>query len=90
MSEDRKPVPEVEILNADALDVEELEHRLEMAVSIFDLGIYCGVDCGTLCGANCTTNCQANCPGNCVGNCSSLCGADGCAADCGTLELTPF
>ena len=70
-----KPVElfEIESLNADALDIEELEARLEMAASIGDLALYCGADCGV--------NCVGNCPGNCVGNCTSLCGAD-CSANC--------
>ena len=60
---------EIESLNADALDIEELETRLEMAVTIADLGVYCGADCGTLCGAYCP---------------SLDCGADVCVSDCAT------
>jgi hypothetical protein len=66
---------EIESLNAEALDIEELETRLEMAISIFDLSLYCGADCGT--------NCVANCGSNCVGNCTSLCAVDACSTDCG-------
>jgi hypothetical protein len=84
MGEERKkPDDEIELLNADALDVEELERRLEMAVSMPDFGLYCGADCGSNCIANCGSNCQANCPGNCVANCTALCGVDGCGTDCG-------
>jgi hypothetical protein len=66
---------EIESLNADALDIEELEARLEMAISIFDLSLYCGTDCGV--------NCVGNCSSNCVGNCTSLCAVDACGTDCG-------
>jgi hypothetical protein len=66
---------EIVSLNADALDIEELEARLEMAISIFDLSLYCGTDCGV--------NCGVNCGNNCVGNCTSLCGTDICSTDCG-------
>jgi hypothetical protein len=70
-----KPIEnfEIESLNADALDIEELETRLEMAVTIGDLGLYCGADCGS--------NCGVNCGNNCVGD---LCGVD-CGSDCGTF-----
>jgi hypothetical protein len=38
---------EIESLNLDHLDVDELEHRLEMATAMPDpnLGNQCGVDC---------------------------------------------
>jgi hypothetical protein len=67
---------EIESLNADALDIEELETRLEMAVTIGDLGLYCGADCGS--------NCVGNCSGNCIGNCGTNCVGDLCGTDCGT------
>jgi hypothetical protein len=66
---------EIESLNAEALDIEELETRLEMAISIYDLSLYCGADCGS--------NCVGNCGTNCVANCTSLCGSDVCSTDCG-------
>jgi hypothetical protein len=68
---------EIEILNFDALDVEELEQRLDMAVTtgaVMDAWI-CGVDCGCLgyvCG-DCPTACGANCPSLCGANCGTNC-----------------
>ncbi len=80
---------EIESLNADALDIEELEARLEMAVTITDLSLYCGADCGTNCVGNCPGNCVGNCATNCVANCVANCGIDlGCETDgCGTMQI---
>ena len=72
---------EIESLNADALDIEELEARLEMAVSIPDLAVYCGADCGVNCVGNCPGNCVANCGGNCAVNCSTNCAIDICGTN---------
>ncbi|MEM7584562.1 MAG: hypothetical protein AAF560_14325 [Acidobacteriota bacterium] len=79
---------EIESLNADALDIEELEARLEMAATITELSLYCGADCGVLCGANCASNCVGDCGTNCVGNCVSNCAIDFCEIDgCGTMQI---
>lgn len=78
MSEESKPDQEIEILNADALDVEELEHRLEMAGTLTDIAMYCAID---ICGAD---GCGVDgCTNFCAGLCTALCGLDGCATDCG-------
>jgi hypothetical protein len=82
--------PEIESLNADRLEVEELEIRLEMALSIFDLALYCGSDgggCPTDCGSHCSVNCTADCPGNCTldcpTDCAAVCSVNTCDVDCG-------
>jgi hypothetical protein len=84
---------EIESLNADHLDIEELEVRLEMALSILDLSLYCvsdggcSSDCPSDCGANCPVNCTADCSTNCSvvcpTDCAAVCGANTCDVDCG-------
>ena len=76
-----KHLEEILSLNADDLDVEELERRLEMAPILLD---GCTGYCGThSCNCNCSTNCCGNCSANCQANCSSNCGT---LYGCGRLE----
>lgn len=61
--------PEMESLNADDIDVEELERRIELSgLSADPMAWVCGADCGE----------------NCIANCSTLCGALVCDTYCGT------
>jgi hypothetical protein len=67
--------PEMESLNADDLDIEQLERRIELAgLSMDPMAWVCGAD----------GNCGVNCDANCVGDCSTLCGALVCDTYCGT------
>ena len=87
MNEDLRLKAEIEVLNADDLDIEELEHRLEMAYTWADLAKWCIIDiCWiNICFGNCGENCVANCGENCAANCGTLyaCGAN-CPGLCNT------
>ena len=74
---------EIKSLNFADLDVEELEHRLELAATIGEpLGVWC--DCNTdVCTCRGTYTCNNySCPTNCACN-----GYEPCIADC--IKLGP-
>ena len=62
---------EITSLNIANLDVDELERRLELAITSPHLLDWCAVDIcgcdGTLCGCD-GTLCGADCPGLCIGD----------------------
>lgn len=79
---DDSPLRELESLNADELDIEELERRIEMASTLPDgFAWICGADCGNNCIGNCTSNCIGDCPSNCIGNCPANCVANVCGVN---------
>lgn len=64
---------EMESLNLEELDIEELEHRLELAAAgTSGLIDGCSENDG---GSGCTTDCTNN-TNTCVGLCTNLCGAN--------------
>ena len=82
---------DVQSLNLDALDIRELEQRIEMSVATDP------VTNGYACGADCDSNCTIldTCSSDCNGNCTSLelcgtddgsCTVDGCITDSGACE----
>lgn len=88
----KKPTVEMESLNLDDLDIEELEHRVELASALPGLDCYINCNCdgsncdcnGTDCSCNaqCGTDvCAADCGNNCIGNCTNNCVAD-CGCNC--------
>ena len=83
---------EIVSLNAEDLDVYELERRLELAMGMYITdGWVCGKDCGSDCGCNgfdsCRTDiCGAECTNLCAAKCHTFCAGDLCTIDgCGTL-----
>ncbi|NOK58050.1 MAG: hypothetical protein GFH27_549287n354 [Chloroflexi bacterium AL-W] len=67
---------EIVSLNADDLDIEELERRLELALGSPVSPDFCFIDiCFSDCGVNCDDLCGARCSLAPCGaaNCSSLC-----------------
>jgi hypothetical protein len=91
-------VEEITSLNLNDLDVQELERRLELALSsamgcivnicLIDVDICVTHCCGADgCGANCGSNCTANCGMACGANCPALCNVNCCteARDCGEV-----
>ncbi len=81
-------VEEIISLNADDLDVEELERRLEFspgATLLDGCGAYCtcnGVNC--TCNGLCYNNCGSQCAANCTGN------GQGGGGGCGKLCAPPI
>lgn len=85
MAKSEKREFEIEVLNADGLDVEELEKRIEMSAAVpAQMGWTCdcdgvctcfgacGVDsCPYLCDVLCTTDCGSDCPYLCSVDCST-------------------
>jgi hypothetical protein len=47
------PMDEIVSLNAEDLDVQELERRLELATGVFDASMDCYIN---ICGSNCTSD----------------------------------
>lgn len=76
-------VREIQSLNLDQLDVEDLEHRLELATAL-PVELSWGCDCNGDCPTQCTSNCQ-NCPAfcSCEGtySCDTYCPVD-CPSNC--------
>ena len=78
---------EIVSLNADELDIEELERRLELALGLpITTDLWCTGHCDA-CGVHCNTQCAAQCP-NFVpcgaANCPNFCGSD-----CSTFDPDP-
>lgn len=82
----QEDVFEIETLNAESLDVRELERRFELSTAVpAEMGWTCDCDCAcaegccdTLCGTHCPSDCTTYCGSDCTYLCSVDCGTDTC------------